>query len=140
DVWGMRVYSPGFTESWWPMIKAFGGDVVAGGGKRMVIDSPGSQAALNWMLDAIYQEQIGPDVVTTEALGSPHTMFASEQVAMQFGIYARTIPATQANIDFGVAPMPKGPAGRGHVAIVNSWVINRAADDAKAKAAWKWIT
>lgn len=140
DVWGMRVYSPGFTESWWPMIKAFGGDIVTDGGRKVVIDSPGSRRALDWMRGAMGAEKVGPDVVATKALGSPHTMFASKQVAMQFGIYARTIPANEANIDLGVAPMPKGPAGRGHVAIVNSWVVNKAASDPKAEAAWKWIT
>ncbi|MCW3814375.1 sugar ABC transporter substrate-binding protein [Micromonospora sp. DR5-3] len=140
DVWGMRVYSPGFTESWWPMIKAFGGDIVADGGHKVVIDSPQSRAGLDWMLNAMYTEKAGPDVVTTKALGSPHTMFASNRVAMQFGIYARTIPANAAKIDLGVAPMPKGPAGRGHVAIANSWVVNKAANQRKAEAAWKWIT
>jgi multiple sugar transport system substrate-binding protein len=57
DVWGMRVYSPGFTESWWPMIKAFGGDVVADGGQKVVIDSPQSRAGLDWMLNAMYTEK-----------------------------------------------------------------------------------
>ena len=140
DVWGMRVYSPGFTESWWPMIKAFGGDIVSDGGRTVVIDSPQTRQALEWMLAAMYDHKIGPDPVTTKSLGSPHTMFASGLVAMQFGIYARIIPANQADIDLGVAPMPKGPAGRGNVAIVNSWVVNRAASQAKAEAAWKWIT
>lgn len=139
DVWGMRVYSPGFTESWWPMIKAYGGDIVADGGEKAVIDSPESVAALDWMKTAINEDKIGPDVPTTGSLGSPHTLFASKKVAMQFGIYARTLGANEAKIDLGVAPLPQGPAGRGNVAIVNSWVVNRAADQPKAEAAWKWM-
>lgn len=141
DVWGMRLYSKSFTESWWPQMKAFGGEILADGNKKVMIDNPGSRAALDWTLNQLYTEKVGPDVVGTEALGGSQNLFPSGQVAMQFGIYARVLPAVQAKLDFDVAPLPKGPSGkRGNVAIVNSWVVNRAAPDAKAEAAWKWIT
>ncbi|WBQ03910.1 ABC transporter substrate-binding protein [Kribbella sp. CA-293567] len=141
DVWGMRLYSKSFTESWWPQMKAFGGEILADSNKKVTIDNPGSRAALDWTLDQLYTQKIGPDVVGTEALGGSQNLFPSGQVAMQFGIYARVLPAVQAKVDFDVAPLPKGPSGkRGNVAVVNSWVVNRAASDPKAEAAWKWIT
>ncbi|MEV3981190.1 extracellular solute-binding protein [Nonomuraea sp. NPDC049758] len=142
DTYGFRAYSPGFTESWWPIVKAFGGDVVGDGGRKVVVDSPQSTAALDWMLRAMGKDGFAPDYVTTEAMGKGvvHTLFATGRVAMSYGIYARTLPAVSAGIDFGVAPMPKGPAGRGNVAIVNSWVVGKGASPAQADAAWKWIT
>lgn len=142
DVYGFRAYSPGFTESWWPVVKAFGGDIVTDGGRKVVVDSPQSTAALDWMLRAMGKDGFAPDYVTTEAMGKGvvHTLFATGRVAMSYGIYARTLPAVSAGVDFGVAPLPKGPAGRGNVAIVNSWVVSKAASPAQADAAWKWIT
>lgn len=141
DVYGMRLYAKSFTETWWPAMLAFDGKVLADGNKKAAIDNPGSKAALNWVFKQMYDEKIGPDVVTTEALGGAPNLFPSGQVAMQFGIYARILSAQQAKLDFEVAPLPKGPGGaRGNVAIVNSWVVNKAASDAKARAAWKWMT
>ncbi|SEL86500.1 extracellular solute-binding protein [Nonomuraea pusilla] len=142
DTYGMRVYSPGFTESWWPIIKAFGGDIVTDGNRKVVVDSPEAKAALDWMLAAMGKDGFAPDYVTTEALGkgAVHALFATGRVAMSYGIYARTLPAVNAKVDFGVAPLPKGPKGRGNVAIVNSWVVSKAASPAQADAAWKWIT
>ncbi|NUR87238.1 MAG: sugar ABC transporter substrate-binding protein [Nonomuraea sp.] len=139
EVYGLRAYSPGFTESWWPMIKAFGGDIVTDGNRKVVIDSPQSAAALQWMRTAMAKDGFAPDVVTTQSMGSVHQMFATGRVAMSYGIYARTLSAKTAGVDFGVAPMPKGPGGqRGNVAVVNSWVVSKASK--QADAAWKWIT
>ncbi|WP_067177895.1 extracellular solute-binding protein [Microtetraspora niveoalba] len=142
DTYGFRAYSPGFTESWWPIIKAFGGDIVTDENRKVVIDSPQSKAALDWMLGAMGKDGFAPDYAYTQGLGKGvvHTLFATSRVAMSYGIYARTLPAVSAGVDFGVAPMPKGPAGRGNVAIVNSWVVSKAASAAQADAAWKWIT
>ncbi|MFF3666145.1 ABC transporter substrate-binding protein [Microtetraspora malaysiensis] len=142
DTYGFRAYSPGFTESWWPIIKAYGGDIVTDDNRKVVVDSPQSKAALDWMLGAMGKDGFAPDFATTEGLGKGvvHTLFATGRVAMSYGIYARTLPATSAGVDFGVAPLPKGPSGRGNVAIVNSWVVNKKASTAQADAAWKWIT
>ncbi|WP_285709645.1 sugar ABC transporter substrate-binding protein [Microtetraspora sp. NBRC 16547] len=142
DTYGFRAYSPGFTESWWPIIKAFGGDIVTDDNRKVVVDSSQSKAALDWMLGAMGKDGFAPDYAFTEGLGKGvvHTLFATGRVAMSYGIYARTLPATSAGVDFGVAPLPKGPAGRGNVAIVNSWVVNKSASAAQADAAWKWIT
>ncbi|WP_067135196.1 ABC transporter substrate-binding protein [Microtetraspora malaysiensis] len=142
DTYGFRTYSPGFTESWWPIIKAYGGDIVTDDNRKVVVDSPQSKAALDWMLGTMGKDGFAPDFATTEGLGKGvvHTLFATGRVAMSYGIYARTLPATSAGVDFGVAPLPKGPSGRGNVAIVNSWVVNKKASAAQADAAWKWIT
>ncbi|WP_233415075.1 sugar ABC transporter substrate-binding protein [Streptomyces sp. N35] len=139
DVYGFRSYSPSFVESWWPMVGAFGGEVLGDDGK-VAIDSPQSREAFDWMLKTMYEDKVAPDPVTTEALGKSQTLFPSSVVAMQFGIYARIQTANQGKADFGVAPLPKGPGGqRGDLANINAWVINRAAPDARAEAAWKWI-
>ncbi|MBE1584725.1 ABC transporter substrate-binding protein [Nonomuraea angiospora] len=139
DVYGFRAYSPSFVESWWPMVKAFGGDVLADNGK-IAIDSPQSREALTWMNRAMYEEKIAPDPVTTEALGKSQILFPSGIVAMQFGIYARIQTAAQGKIDMGAVPLPKGPTGqRGDLANINSWVVNRASSEPEAAAAWKWI-
>ncbi|NEE02738.1 ABC transporter substrate-binding protein [Phytoactinopolyspora halotolerans] len=140
EVYGMRVHSSGFTESWWPMIKAFGGDIVTDDNTTVAVDSRESRQALQWMLDAIGDDGFAPDGVTTESLGGPHQLFANQMVAMIFGIYARSLPAISADVEFDVAPLPTGPGGeRGNVAIVNSWVINNEAGDEAADAAWRWI-
>lgn len=140
DEWGFRAYSPGFTETWWPITKAFGGEVVDDQARSVTIDSAGSQDAMAWMLDAMYESKFAPDPVVSESLGNPIEFFAAGKVAMSYGIYARSLAAAQAGVDFDVAPLPQGPAGRGNVAIVNQWVVNEVASDDEADAAWKWMT
>jgi multiple sugar transport system substrate-binding protein len=140
DQWGFRAYSPSFTETWWPIINAFGGQIVDDEASTVTIDSTESRAAMDWMLDAMYGSKFAPDPVTSEALGNPIEFFAAGKVAMAYGIYARNLAATQGGVDFDVAPLPEGPGGRGNVAIVNQWVVNEAATDEQAEAAWKWMT
>lgn len=140
DQWGFRAYSSGFTETWWVAARAFGSDIVTDGNRKVAVDNGPTRSALNWLHDAVYTDKFAPDPTITEGLGGPHNLFPKASVAMIFGIYARSGPANAAGVNFDVAPLPKGPAGRGEVAIINSWVINKKAPQAKADAAWKWIS
>lgn len=141
DAWGFRAFSPGFTESWWPQVRAFGGEIVNADRTEVTIDSSESAAALEWVKEAIDPKTgFAPDVVTTGSLGSPHELFANQTVAMSFGIYARAQAALAGNVDFDVVRMPTGPGGdRGEVSIVNAWAVNGKSTDTEADAAWKWI-
>jgi multiple sugar transport system substrate-binding protein len=141
ETYGFRAYSPGFTESWWPMILAFGGEVIDSSREVVTIDSPESAEALKWIADAIDPKTgFAPDVKTTEALGGVHELFANQRVAMAFGSYARAQSAIAGGVDFDVVRMPTGPSGdRGEVAIVNAWAVNAQANDKEAEAAWRWI-
>lgn len=141
EAWGLRAFSPGFTESWWPQIRAFGGEIINDDRTEVTIDSAESADALEWVRDAIDPKNgFAPDVVTTDSLGSPHELFANQTVAMSFGIYARAQAAIAGNVDFDVVRMPTGPSGsRGEVAVVNAWAVNAKTSDAEADAAWKWI-
>lgn len=141
EVWGFRAFSPGFTESWWPQIRAFGGAIVDDDRTEVTVDSSEAVEALEWAQSAIDPKTgFAPDVVTTSSLGSPHELFANQTVAMSFGIYARAQSAIAGNVDFDVVRMPTGPGGeRGEVAIVNAWAVNAKSTDAEAEAAWKWI-
>lgn len=141
EVWGYRAFSPGFTESWWPQIRAFGGEIANEDRTEITIDSTESVEALEWVQEAIDAKAgFAPDVVTTSSLGSPHELFANQTVAMSFGIYARAQSAIAGEVDFDVVRMPTGPGGeRGEVAIVNAWAVNAKSSDTEAEAAWKWI-
>ncbi|MEU4363610.1 extracellular solute-binding protein [Promicromonospora sp. NPDC023987] len=140
EVYGFRAFTPGFTESWWPMIRAFGGEIIDDTRTEVTVDSAESEAALEWATEAIGPDGFAPDVVATESLGSVHELFANETVAMSFGIYARSQAALAGDVDFDVVRMPTGPSGdRGEIAIVNAWSVNAATTDAEADAAWEWI-
>ena len=46
-----------------------------------------------------------------------------------------------AELNYDVAPLPKGPDGKRFAPVIaNSWVINKKANEQKAKAAQEWIT
>lgn len=127
------------TEGWFPILKSFGGDVLDESLQKSVVNSPENKEALNWIIDGMKKGVI-VDPVDLESFQSPFSPFPSGGAAMVTGIYARTMAANEANINYDVTLLPKGPDGKRSTSVIaNSWVISSKTDDKKAEAAWKFI-
>ncbi len=135
--YGLTFFS--ITEGWMTVLKSYGGGVLNETLDQSVIDSPENRAALEWIVDGMQRELL-PTPSDLKSFQSNMAPFPSKAAAMRIGIYARTIDANAAGLNYDVTLLPKGPEGkRFSPVIANSWVINKKVDGAVADAAWEWV-
>lgn len=132
--YGVRVINH-ITEGWFPVIKAFGGGALDASRQNSMFADPNTIAGLQFMADMLLNDGTSPRLGTADRFG----WFPKSVVAMQTALYTRVSGSNQSNIDYDVAVLPNGPAGRATPVIVNSWIVNSATSDAKQEAAWEWI-
>lgn len=135
--YGLTFFS--ITEGWMTVLKSYGGGVLNETLDQSVIDSPENRAALEWIVDGMQRELL-PTPSDLKSFQSNMAPFPSKAAAMRIGIYARTIDANAAGLNYDVTLLPKGPEGkRFSPVIANSWVINKKVNGAVADAAWEWV-
>ncbi|MBE3577951.1 MAG: sugar ABC transporter substrate-binding protein [Limnochordales bacterium] len=129
DVYGtqMPIY---ITETWFPIIKLFGGEVLDPTLRHARLTNPNTVKALRWMYDLIFKDR---------AATREYMYLASWKVAMEFAIYNKLLNIKRAKLNYGIEMLPQGPAGRWTSLVANSWVINKAAPRERQQAAWEWI-
>ncbi|SDN94122.1 multiple sugar transport system substrate-binding protein [Paenibacillus sp. yr247] len=121
------------------ILKAFGGGILDPSMTKSIANSPENKKALEWMVDGM-NRKLFPNPADLKAFQDNFKVFLSGSSAMQIDIYAATTAMNGAGLNYDVAPLPKGPTGKRFAPVIaNSWVINKKADDKKAKAAWEWI-
>lgn len=133
DQYGFRSFNH-VTEGWYAFMRAFGGGALDETRRKSRFNDPLTIEALRYMVDMIHVDRCSPP-----AGGKPFEMFPQRLVAMQYGLYVRTFGANQAGLDYDVALLPTGPAGRFNPVIVNSWIVNAHSNSPKQQAAWDWV-
>ncbi|WP_312110255.1 ABC transporter substrate-binding protein [Brevibacillus reuszeri] len=122
------------------ILKAYGGGVLDPTMTKSIINSPENKKAVEWMSDGM-KRRLFPNPADLKAFQSNFKVFLSGASAMQIDIYAATTAMNGAELNYDVAPLPKGPDGKRFAPVIaNSWVINKKANDQKVKAAQEWIT
>lgn len=114
----------------WPsLFKSGGGDVVTADGD-VVIDSPENAATLSYWTDALAEGGFSP---TGLAGADADGLFSAGKVAMTLaGPWMATV-SESSGIDFGIAPLPAGPAGiQASALAVDLSVTSQATEDEKA--------
>lgn len=135
--YGLTFFS--ITEGWMTVLKSYGGGVLDESLTKSIVNTPENAQAMNWIVDGMERE-IFPTPSDLKSFQSNMAPFPSKAAAMRIGIYARTIDANAAGLNYDVTLLPKGPTGeRFSPVIANSWVINKNATGAKGDAAWEWI-
>jgi multiple sugar transport system substrate-binding protein len=127
------------TGSWYPVIKQFGGMLLDKTLTKSEINNPQTIQAIQYMCDLINKEKVAPSLADITSLGLSTNLFPSQAVAMQYGLYGRSIAANNSHVDYDVEMIPKGPGGRVVPAIANAWVIFNKSSPEKQAAAWEWI-
>jgi len=121
----------------WPsLFQSGGGDVVTADGKA-VIDSEENVATLKYWSDALAEGGFSP---TGLAGADADKLFSSGKVAMTLaGPWMATV-SESSGIDYGIAPLPAGPAGIKASALAVDLAITSQATDAEKAAIQTFLT
>jgi len=125
-------------------VRAFGGEILSPDGKRIMLDSKESLAAVQWATDMFQKSKLSPIPVQGADLNQGNAdLFAAGKLASFQGSYGGEFLPTDAQLTAGVvrssALMPKGPVGKHGTGFeVNCMALspNSQAPD----EAWKFVT
>jgi multiple sugar transport system substrate-binding protein len=123
DQWDMEV---GWSEAIW----SYGGDIISADHKKTLIGEPAARQAWQLLDDMVFVDKSVPDANEIGQYGGD--LFQSGIAAMTPMGHWSVPGYNQAGINYGIAPMPKGPAGR--MTSVNSagFVVSKASKNPDA--------
>jgi multiple sugar transport system substrate-binding protein len=106
--WGFYTETSDMENYWSSLVWQAGGDILSADKQTVVIDSDQAAAGIQYLQDLIYKDKVMPQPVA----GGTGDFFEQGQAAMEAN-GSWLVPTHQAaGIDFGVAPLPLGPAGQ----------------------------
>jgi multiple sugar transport system substrate-binding protein len=109
DQWGLYTETTDMENFYLSAIWQAGGDVLAPDGKSTVLGTDQAAAGVQFLQDLIWKDRIMADPAVFADTGDA---FEQGLAAMESNGSWLVGTHTAAGIDFGVAPLPKGPAGR----------------------------
>jgi multiple sugar transport system substrate-binding protein len=109
DQWGFYTETTDMENFWLSTVWQNGGDVLAPDGKSTVLDTEQAAGGIQFLQDLIWKDKVMPDPAITAETGDA---FEQGQAAMEANGSWLIPTHTAAGLDFGVAPLPSGPAGR----------------------------
>lgn len=121
---------------WISLLQSGGGNVVTEDGE-VVIDSPENAATLDFWASAIRDHQISPTGLTGV---NGDELFSSGNAAMTFGGPWMASIAEASGIDYGIAPLPAGPAGIKASALAVDLTITSRSSEAEQAAAEEFLS
>lgn len=120
----------------WPsLLQSGGGGIVEGG--EAVIDSTENLETLQFWVNAVDEELISPTGIDGIAADG---LFSSGTVAMTFGGPWMATIAEENGIEYGIAPLPAGPAGSVQSSLGVSVGVTAQASEAQLAAAESFLT
>jgi multiple sugar transport system substrate-binding protein len=125
------VLPPDFSR-WLPFLYQAGGAITNPEGTAMAINSPEAQAALNFYVDLVLDGFAAPPTMLDSRW--PGEAFATGRAAMTIeGNWIIPYLATQApDMDYGVALLPSGPAGRATLSFTTCYALTAASAEQAA--------
>jgi multiple sugar transport system substrate-binding protein len=126
----------GIQECGIAWLRTFGGELLTADGRKCVIDSPESLAALQWLYDTIHKQQLAPTYANSrpEFEGSKLAMIQST-----LGLVAEfRLPSSRTKeFQWNVTVMPKGPGGkRGTQGTGTGYALTKLSKE--PEASWEW--
>ncbi|MDP9481622.1 MAG: sugar ABC transporter substrate-binding protein [Chloroflexota bacterium] len=107
--WGFYTETTDMENYWSSLVWQAGGDIISADRKSSLLGSDQAATGMQFLQDLIWKDKIMPDAAITEALGDA---FEQGQAAMEANGSWLVATHLAAGLDFGVAPLPKGPAGQ----------------------------
>ncbi|MEO5918387.1 MAG: sugar ABC transporter substrate-binding protein [Candidatus Limnocylindrales bacterium] len=107
--WGFYTETSDMENYWSSLVWQNGGEIISADHKTSLIGSDAAVGGLQFLQDLIWKDKIMPDAAVTDVLGDA---FEQGQAAMEANGSWLVATHQAAGINFGIAPLPKGPAGR----------------------------
>ena len=131
--WGFYTETSDMENYWSSLVWQAGGDILSPDKTSVVIDSDQAAAGIQFLQDLIYKQKVMAQPVP----GGTGDAFENGQAAMEAN-GSWLVPTHQAaGIDFGVAPLPKGPAGQATSVNPTGVVVYKGTKS--ADAAWEFV-
>jgi multiple sugar transport system substrate-binding protein len=134
DQWGLYTETTDMENAWSSFVWQAGGDILSEDGTKSALDSDESAAGLQFLQDLIWKEKVSPDPA----------LFAETGDAFEQGVAAMEINGSwlvptheAAGLEFGIAPLPKGPAGQATSVNPTGAVVYKDTD--APEAAWALV-
>jgi multiple sugar transport system substrate-binding protein len=122
-------------ENYWSsLVWQNGGDILAPDGKTIVLDQSAGSGGIQFLQDLIWKDKVVPDPALFAETGD-----AFEQGKAAMEVNGSWLVATDeaAGLKFGIAPLPKGPAGRATSVNPTGAVISKSSKS--PDAAWAFV-
>jgi multiple sugar transport system substrate-binding protein len=134
DQWGFYTETTDMENYWLALVWQNGGDVLAADGKSTVINTPEAAGGIQFLQDLIYKHKVMPDPAITAETGDA---FEQGKAAIEANGSWLVPTHTAAGLDFGIAPLPKGPAGQATSVNPTGAVVFKGTD--APDAAWAFV-
>ena len=134
DQWGLYTETTDMENYWSSLVWQNGGDILGPDGKSVVLDQPAGSGGLQFLQDLIWKHKIAPDPALFAETGD-----AFEQGKAAMEVNGSWLVATDeaAGLKFGIAPLPKGPAGQATSVNPTGAVIAKSSKS--PDAAWAFV-
>ena len=113
DQWGFYTETTDMENYWSSLVWQNGGDILAPDGKTTALGSDQAAGGIQFLQDLIYTHRIMADPAIFAETGDA---FEQGKAAMEANgswlVPTHTAAGTDLGFEFGIAPLPKGPAGR----------------------------
>lgn len=131
--WGFYTETTDMENYWASLVWQAGGDILSADKKTVVIDSDQAAAGIQFLQDLIYKDKVMAQPVP----GGTGDAFENGQAAMEANGSWLVPTHEAAGLDFGVAPLPKGPAGQATSVNPSGVVVYKGTKS--ADAAWEFV-
>jgi multiple sugar transport system substrate-binding protein len=131
--WGFYTETSDMENDWSSLVWQAGGDILSADKKSVVIDTDQAAAGIQFLQDLIYKDK----VMAQPVAGGSGDAFENGQAAMEANGSWLVPTHLAAGIKFGVAPLPKGPAGA--ATSVNPSGVVAYKGSKSPDAAWEFI-
>jgi multiple sugar transport system substrate-binding protein len=107
--WGFYTETTDMENFWSELVWQSGGEIISQDHKTSLVGSDQAAQGIQFLEDLIWKHKVMPDAAITDALGDA---FEQGQAAMEANGSWLVATHIAAGLDFGIAPLPKGPAGQ----------------------------
>ena len=109
DQWGVYTETTDMENAWSSLVWQAGGDILSSDGTKSALDSDQAAQGLQFLQDLIWKEKVLPDPALFAETGDP---FEAGKAAMEIN-GSWLVPTDEAaGLEFGIAPLPKGPVAQ----------------------------
>ena len=109
DQWGFYTETTDMENYWLSLVWQNGGDVLAPDKKSTMLNTPEAAGGIQFLQDLIYKHKVMPDPAITAETGDA---FEQGKAAIEANGSWLVPTHTAAGLDFGIAPLPKGPVAQ----------------------------